>query len=417
MRLGSIFPALSVFLFAGLQFCAANPSSPAAPIEDARSFQDASSQKHRSPAPSTDPAAAFAVGQTALQNGDLDKAEHAFRSVLAVDPRSGGAYANLGVIAMRREQWDKALRLLLKASQLEPKVSGIRLNIGLVYYRQGDYGAAVPWFSGVLRDQPESQQARYLLGLSNLFVEHYRDAAFALEPLWPQKSNDFMYLYVLSLAAGNSGRTDLNEKALARLIEVGGDSPQFHLLLAKAELNRQETDKAIADLDRAASGDPNLPFLHLNFGVAYMRLGDTQRAEAEFRREIALDPDLPDTYELLGDFYVRKGDDAEAEKCFRQALARNPKMPGSLFGVGNIYFHQRKYQQALAALDAAEKLTPDDQRYHFVRGQVLMRLGRREAGQAELAASQKLLDAGLNNERTKFADVPLPNPELRQSPQ
>src|SRR5437899_6463246 len=52
----------------------------------------------------------FAQGQAALQNGNLDSAKQAFRNVLAADPNSGGAYANLGVIEMRRRNWDEALK-------------------------------------------------------------------------------------------------------------------------------------------------------------------------------------------------------------------------------------------------------------------------------------------------------------------
>jgi len=51
--------------------------------------------------------------------------------------RSGAAYANLGVIAMRRKEWDHALSLLQRAEKLEPKMAGIRLDIGLVKYRRG----------------------------------------------------------------------------------------------------------------------------------------------------------------------------------------------------------------------------------------------------------------------------------------
>src|ERR1700751_533814 len=48
--------------------------------------------------PANDPKTWFAKGQAALQGGDLDSAEETFRRVLATDPNSGSAYANLGVI-------------------------------------------------------------------------------------------------------------------------------------------------------------------------------------------------------------------------------------------------------------------------------------------------------------------------------
>jgi Tfp pilus assembly protein PilF len=57
-------------------------------------------------------AAAFNRGQQALQANDLHTAEAAFHEVLSLDPQAGAAYANLGVIAMRRKQWDDALAML-----------------------------------------------------------------------------------------------------------------------------------------------------------------------------------------------------------------------------------------------------------------------------------------------------------------
>ncbi len=59
-----------------------------------------------------DPAQLFQRGQDALAHGRLDEAEHDFRAVLAIDPSVGGAYANLGVVYMRRKQWTKALEVV-----------------------------------------------------------------------------------------------------------------------------------------------------------------------------------------------------------------------------------------------------------------------------------------------------------------
>ena len=112
---------------------------------------------------STDPGQLFQHGQDALNRGQLDEAERDFRAVLAADPQSGAAYANLGVVAMRRKQWDEALKMLHKAEQLMPQVAGIRLNIGLAYYRQNEFLQAIPSFESVVRDEPDALQPRYLL--------------------------------------------------------------------------------------------------------------------------------------------------------------------------------------------------------------------------------------------------------------
>jgi len=225
-------------------------------------FQRAASDRSRS-----NPEKWFAEGQAALRDGNLDVAEAAFRRVLAVDPGSGAAYSNLGVIAMRRKEWDHAIALLRKAETLEPEISGIRLNIGLAEYRRANYDAAIAPLASVLREQPDSEQARYLLGLCQVFTKHYSDAVKVLAPLWPRKSEDVLYLYLIDIAAVESGQKDLDEKILNQMIRVGGATAEYHLILGKAFLNRYEVPEAKEELELAAAIDSNLPFLHLDLGI------------------------------------------------------------------------------------------------------------------------------------------------------
>lgn len=362
------------------------------------------------------PAAWFAKGQAALQGGDLRAAEAAFRKVLSLDPASGAAYSNLGVIAMRRKNWDQAIILLRKAEKLEPKMTGIRLNIGLVEYRRANYTAAIAPLSSVVREQPGQEQARYLLGLCYLFGEKYTQAAATLEPLWATRSNDFVYLYALAISAFHAGNKDLDQRASEQLVKVGSDRPEFHLLLGKAFLNREEDDKALEEFEKAESVNPNLPFLHFNLGLAHQRLGHLDKAEAEYQKDIQLEPDMAYNYEQLGKLYEQQGRDEDAEKMYHEALEREPRLPDSLLKLGQIEQRKGNSQLALNKLDAALKLAPDNESIHFVRGRVLLALGRVKEGKAELVAAQKILDSQLDKERAK-REKEVPNPELTKEPQ
>jgi len=356
----------------------------------------------------------FAEGEAALRTGDLPLADKKFRSVLALDPQAGSAYANLGVIAMRRKQWDHALTLLQKARKLEPQLSGIDLNIGLVQFHRADYAAAVQPFSSVLRAQPDFQQARYLLGLCQVFNHQFPDAVATLEPLWSEMSGDVMYLYAYDIAAQGAENHDLDENILKRMLQIGGNTAEYHLILAKAYLYRQETDKALCELDLAAALNPRLPFLHFNYGFAYLRAGHQDRAESEFRADIAIEPDLPDNYEQLGLLYLQLQRTDAAEKSFRHALRYDHERTASLLGLTKLYLQQQKYKEALLAVDAALKVSPDSHNAHFMRGQALIHEGHREEGRQELAVAQKLLDSGLDKDRAAVDANGVPNPELTQ---
>lgn len=363
------------------------------------------------------PAAWFAEGQAALQEGDLNAAEAAFRRVLGVDPASGAAYSNLGVIAMRRKEWDKAITLLRKAESLDPKMAGIRLNIGLVEYRRGNYSAAIAPFASVLREQPDSEQARYLLGLCEVFSKHYAEAVKVLQPMWAQKSDDVLYLYLIDIAAVESGQKGLDEEILSQMIHVGGQTAEYHLILGKAFLNRFDVLEAKTELELTETMNPNLPFLHMNLGITYMRMGEFERAESEFRKDIELEPDLADNYEQLGVLYSKMEKDEEAEKAFREALKRDAKNSEAYLGLAKLYRKHDKPAEALKMADEALRLSPQINGGHYVRGRILSRLGREKEARAEFAAYQKELATSLNKERAAIEETQVPNPELTRQPE
>src|SRR5205823_2140755 len=229
-----------------------------------------------------DPKAIFQQGTTALANGQLEAAEEAFRRVIQIDGHSAAAFGNLGVVYMRQHQWQSALQTLHKAEILAPGMTGIRLNIGLAYYRQNKFQDAIAAFDSAAREDPKSVQARYLLGLCYFLIRDYERALNTLQSIEIAESRDLNFLYVLAISAWQSNQPKIEQRALARLVEVGENTPEFHLLMGKAHLNRDEYDDAIKELELAAQGSPKLPFVHFNLGLAYLKKREFECAKIEF---------------------------------------------------------------------------------------------------------------------------------------
>ena len=333
------------------------------------------------------PAQIFQRGQDALGRGNLDEAERDFRRVLEIDPQAGAAYANLGVVYMRRKQWAKALRELKKAQTLMPQVAGVRLNIGLAYYRQNEFLQAIPEFEAVVRAQPDAQQARYLLGQCYFFGDRWADAVATLEPLWEQESGNLQYLYMLSNAAYRAGRKELDERAGTQLLKVGGDSPEYQLIVGEYYLNRQEYDAAMKQFEAAARGNPTLPFVHFYMGRVYMGKQEYVQARSEFLKDAVIEPDVGLNYEEIGNSYWLTQDDVTAEKNYRAALRRDPRRVNSMLGLAKIYQRRQNYEAALAEADAALKVDPERTDAHYVRGQALLHLGRKLEAKKEMVAA------------------------------
>jgi len=266
----------------------------------------------------------------------------------------------------------------------------------------------------VVRDQPQALQPRHLLGLCYFFTERWADAANTLEPLWAQESGELSYLYVLSIAAHRAGNKELDERATAQLIKTGEGSPEFHLFMGKAHLNLEQYDMALADFQAAAEANPRLTFVHFNLGLTYLKKQDYERARNEFLKDAAIEPDVVNNYDELGDVYSLLQQDSEAEKNYREALRRDPQMVNSYLGLAKVYQREKKYSQAMSAIDSAGKLDPGRTDIHYVKGQVLIQMGRKEEGRKELETS-----VGIDNERRAAREKQVesgtvPSPELLQ---
>jgi tetratricopeptide (TPR) repeat protein len=336
------------------------------------------------------PGELYQKGEEALRTGDLATAERDFRQVLAKDPASAGAHANLGVVYMRRKQWTEALEQLHAAEKLAPGVAGIRLNIGLTEFRRGDYSAAIQPLESVVRDQPGANQPAYILGICYFLVQRYGEAKTVLTPLWDSQSSNLQYLYVLGIASGDAGDHDLERRALAQLKMIGGQSPEMYLLIGKAHLARQEDDAAAAEFEKGLGANPKLPFAHYYLGIIKKKTGDLEAARTEFLADTAIQPDVPFNFEELGNIAAASGENQSAERYFRQALQLEPRLATARHSLAKLYKSEARYKEALAESDTASKSDDQSAALHYLRGQILQKLNRQNEARKEFAISTQL---------------------------
>ena len=80
--------------------------------------------------------------------------------------------------------------------------------------------------------------------------------------------------------------------------------------------------------------------------------------------------------------------------------------------MAKIYQKQGKYEEALKAVGETLKVVPGSDKAHYLRGQLLQKLGRKEEASAEFASAKKLMDADLDQDREKWSDKAISSPEL-----
>jgi tetratricopeptide (TPR) repeat protein len=268
-----------------------------------------------------------------------------------------------------------------------------------------------------VRQSPDSYQARYLLGLCYFFNDRWVDTITTFEPLWGQASNQVNYLYVLARAAQKANNAPLEEKAQSRLVEIGQGTPEYRLIIGKAHYNRGEYDDAVRELEAAAQTDPKLPFVHFNLGLAYLRKQDLERARAEFKKDLELEPDVAFTYAELGNVESTLQHEDEAAKNYRQALKLDARLVSAHMGLAKIEERRQNYRVALAELEEVIRLDSGNASARYLRGQVLVRMGREKEGRAELATATKTLNQQRAARQKELEGEPAPSPELAREPE
>ena len=93
-----------------------------------------------------------------------------------------------------------------------------------------------------------------------------------------------------------------------------------------------------------------------------------------------------------------------------------PRILDAHLGLAKVYQRQSQYEKGLAELEAAAKLDPESSRLHYLRGQILVRMGRKEEAQKELDTSVRISSARRDQRQKELEGEPIPNPELTREP-
>jgi tetratricopeptide (TPR) repeat protein len=134
-----------------------------------------------------------------------------------------------------------------------------------------------------------------------------------------------------------------------------------------------------------------LPLVHYFLGRTYLEQHAYAEAKSELERDVAIEPEFAYNYEDLGIMYAELNQPEKAEAYFRQAVARNRELVNSWFGLAKLCRQAGRYREALDMADRAEALAPQSGSVHYMRGQILARLGEPAKAREEFDTSARLL--------------------------
>ena len=161
---------------------------------------------------------------------------------------------------------------------------------GVNFFKQGRYAEALECFARVAVRFPESAEARYNLGVSEL----------------------------------RGGKTDQAIADLEKTVQLKPDLTEAYFALGEGYFSKGENDKAIQTFSRTLDIKGQNARSYYNLGIVYYKLNKVDEAISSFEKAIELDPAFSSAYYQAGVANIKKGDLKKALQYLEQFLKQEP---------------------------------------------------------------------------------------------
>jgi tetratricopeptide (TPR) repeat protein len=346
---------------------------------------------------SNDDAAAriAAEGQQAMAQGRMGDAKASFEKLAKLEPSVAEVHASLAAICFKLREYEEAVAEIGKAQKLKPGLPRLDILLGLSLSELGRSSEAVPKLEKGFKQSADSISRRMCgLQLLRAYSNLGRDAdavqtSLELNKLYP---DDAEVLYHTGRIYGNFAYLTME-----KLQTAAPDS--IWMLQARGEANESQKnyDAAIAAFNQVLSLDPHRPGIHYRMGRIYLaRFTENQKPEdrdaaiREFNAELEVDPSSGNAAYELASLAAQSGDRSKARLGYEAVLERFPDFEEALVGLGGVLLDEQAAQSAVAPLEKATKLRPDDEVAWYRLAQAERAAGNREAQQRALAEFRKL---------------------------
>ena len=231
------------------------------------------------------------------------------------------------------------------------------------YQAKGEHQSAIIQLKNALQKQPDSAEARFLLGQSSLIIG---DPATAEKEF--RKAAEFGHppALVVPLIAQAMLDNGESEKVMSEFGERKLDDPQaeaaLRVVVGQAQLRTSKLDAAAASFAAALASDPSNVQADLGQARIAAFAGKLDEATAAVDQIVAKHPKSSDALMLQGALKLARGDREGARTALEQAVAADPSKAQARLELISLLIVDRQFDAANEQVAAARKLRGGDLR-------------------------------------------------------
>jgi tetratricopeptide (TPR) repeat protein len=190
--------------------------------------------------------------------------------------------------------------------------------------------------------------------------------------------------------------SDLSARASAQLATKAGNSYQAHELNAEALETQGKWQDAEKEYRWVLEKAPKAPGIHFRLGRLLLSVPNplpenTEKAKKEFEAELAIDPANAGAEYVLGELDRQSNDYDGAVQHFTKATKLDRSFAAAYLGLGVSLMSQKNYTDAIAPLETAAKMQPENPAVHYSLATAYSRAGRKVDADREFAIHNQML--------------------------
>jgi tetratricopeptide (TPR) repeat protein len=270
---------------------------------------------------------------------------------------------------------------------------------GFGYLQKGNWESAQKIFENALNIAPQDALSLYGNSLALFNLNRQQEAGDlvekATEILSKSKENNSLLADCLVLSAVISAVQNENLTAIEKLEKAVSLVPNHfdaHFSLGRAYFGNGEIDKSVNSFKKAVAIRPNDARSHFFLATALERAGNNLEALAQYQKVLNLSPNSADGNLGLAVLLLKtEGDKSEKGlAALQKAVALNPKLYEANITLGKTLIKINRANEAIAPLQKAAELAPNNPEPHFQLSIAYRKLGKKAEADAENAIVKKI---------------------------
>ncbi len=190
--------------------------------------------------------------------------------------------------------------------------------------QHGRYQESIDKLKSVVKTEPNSVPAHYLLGLNYYKLRMFAEAVDELQKTVQLSPEYALAFFNLGMAQAHSGDMDAAIATLQKTLQLDSTNFEAAFNLGVAFLQKKELEPAAAAFQQSVTIYPEFARGHRALGETLLYQNKVDDAIAELRRAVELAPQEPNMHQSLAKALTAKGLTAEADEETRRAQQAAP---------------------------------------------------------------------------------------------